>query len=57
MANTVYRKQPDGSYRKIVLTEKTIGGKLQLIDEFELLKGKDGLPGESIVGPKGNDVS
>ena len=39
MSNIVYKQQPDGSYKKIVLTEKTIDGFLQFVDEKELLRG------------------
>jgi hypothetical protein len=45
-----YIKKPDGSYRKITLTEKSVSGKLQFINEYDLIKGKDG---ESIIGPTG----
>jgi hypothetical protein len=46
-----YIKKPDGSYRKITLTEKSVSGKLQFINEYDLIKGKDG---ESIIGATGS---
>lgn len=48
--NIKYIKKPDGSYKKVNFTEKSVGGKLQFINEYDLLKGKDG---KSIIGPTG----
>jgi hypothetical protein len=44
MANTVYIKQPDGSYKKVTYIEKEVNGKISLVEDT-LPIGEKGLTG------------
>ena len=50
MSNIVYKRLPDGTYKKIDFKEVTTGGHLKFVNPFDLIKGRDG---ESIIGPTG----
>lgn len=47
MSNTVYVKQHDGSYKKIVYSEKSVSGSLDFVDSKQEFVGADGSSGTS----------
>ena len=57
--NIIYKKLPDGTYKKIILEEEVVNGVAKLIDKKELMRGHTGaigatgMDGLSIKGDQG----